>query len=87
MALDDRGFRVGGGSPSSGRPEDPSPVLEQIGVPGKGGFRVSLGPATTEDDVDRFLRVLPDLVSRLQLVERISTEALARFRPPEDATR
>jgi len=48
---------------------------------------VSLGPATTEDDVDRFLRVLPDLVSRLQLVERISTEALTRFRPPEDATR
>jgi cysteine desulfurase len=87
MALDDRGFRVGAGSPGSGRPEDPSPVLEQIGVPGMGGFRVSLGPATTEDDVDRFLRVLPDLVSRLQLVERISTEALARFRPPEDATR
>jgi cysteine desulfurase len=87
MALDDRGFRVGAGSPSSGRPEDPSPVLEQIGVPGVGGFRVSLGPTTTEDDVDRFLRVLPDLVSRLQLVERISTEALARFRPPEDATR
>jgi hypothetical protein len=24
-----------------------------------GGFRVSLGPATTEDDVDRFLGVLP----------------------------
>jgi cysteine desulfurase len=87
MALDDRGFRVGAGSPGSGRPEDPSPVLEQIGVPGMGGFRVSLGPATTEDDVDRFLRVLPDLVSRLQLVERISTEALTRFRPPEDATR
>ncbi|HEX9257096.1 MAG TPA: aminotransferase class V-fold PLP-dependent enzyme [Actinomycetota bacterium] len=87
MALDDRGFRVGAGSPITGRPEDPSPVLEQIGVPGMGGFRVSLGPTTTEDDVDRFLRVLPDLVSRLQLVERISTEALARFRPPEDATR
>jgi cysteine desulfurase len=86
MALDDRGFRVGAGSPCSGRPEDPSPVLEQIGVPGAGGFRVSLGPATTEDDVDRFLRALPDLVSRLQRVERISTEALARFRPPEDAS-
>jgi len=87
MALDDRGFRVGAGSPISGRPEDPSPVLEQIGVPGMGGFRVSLGPTTTEDDVDRFLRLLPDLVSRLQRVERISSEALARFRPPEDATR
>jgi len=87
MALDDRGFRVGAGSPSSGRPEDPSPVLEQIGRAGMGGFRVSLGPGTSEDDVDRFLRVLPDLVGRLQRVERISTEAMARFRPPEDATR
>ena len=86
MALDDRGFRLGAGSLSSGRPEDPSPVLEQIGLPGAGGFRVSLGPATTEDDVDRFLRTLPDLVGRLQRVERVSTDALARFRPPEDPT-
>ncbi len=84
MALDDRGFRVGAGSPSSGRPEDPSPVLEQIGVPSAGGFRVSLGPATTVQDVDRFLGTLPDLVRGLQRVERISTDALARFRPPED---
>jgi len=84
MALDDAGFRVGAGSPSSGRPEDPSPVLEQIGVPGAGGFRVSLGPATTDQDVHRFLGTLPDLVRRLQRVERISTDALARFHPPED---
>ena len=87
MALDDRGFHVGAGSPRSGRPEDPSPVLEQIGLPGMGGFRVSLGPTTTEDDVDRFLRTLPDLVRRLRRVERISTDALARFRPPEELTR
>jgi len=87
MALDDRGFHLGAGSPRSGRPEDPSPVLEQIGLPGRGGFRVSLGPTTTEDDVDRFLRTLPDLVRRLQRVERISTDALARFRPPEELIR
>jgi len=87
MALDDRGFRVGAGSSQSGRPEDPSPVLEQIGLPGTGGFRVSLGPATTEDDVGRFLRTLPDLVRRLQRVERLSSEALTRFRPPEELIR
>jgi cysteine sulfinate desulfinase/cysteine desulfurase-like protein len=52
-----------------------------------GGFRVSLGPTTTEDDVERFLRTLPDLVRRLQRVERISTDALARFRPPEELIR
>ena len=84
MALDDRGFHVGAGSLRSGRPEDPSPVLERIGLPGMGGFRVSLGPTTTEDDVERFLQTLPDLVRRLQRVERISTDALARFRPPEE---
>jgi len=84
MALDDRGFHVGAGSPRSGRPEDPSPVLEQIGLPGMGGFRVSLGPTTTEDDVERFLQTLPDLVRRLQRVEWISTDALARFRPPDE---
>jgi len=87
MALDDRGFHVGAGSPRSGRPEDPSPVLEQIGLPGMGGFRVSIGPTTTQDDVDRFLRTLPDLVRQLQRVERISTDALARFRPPEELSR
>jgi cysteine desulfurase len=83
MALDDRGFQLGAGSPCSGRPEDPSPVLDQIGLPGAGGFRVSLGPSTTEDDVDRFLATLPGLVDQLRRVERRSAEALARFRPPD----
>jgi len=82
MALDDRGYRIGAGSLCSGRPEDPSPVLEAIGHPGCSGFRVSLGPASTEADVDRFLAVLPDLVAELREVEQISTEALERFRGP-----
>jgi cysteine desulfurase len=83
MALDDRGFRLGAGSLCSGRPEDPSPVLEQIGVPLATGFRVSLGAATAPADVERFLAELPAVVDELQRVERISAEALARFRPPE----
>jgi cysteine desulfurase len=86
MALDDRGYQVGAGSPCSGRPEDPSPVLERIGLPGAGGFRVGLGPETTEDDVDRFLSTLPGLVEELRRVEHRSAEALARFAPP-DVTR
>jgi cysteine desulfurase len=83
MALDDRGFQVGAGSPCSGRPEDPSPVLDRIGLPGVGGFRIGLGPTTTQDDVDRFLATLPGLVEELRHVERRSAEALARFTPPE----
>jgi cysteine desulfurase len=83
MALDDRGFRLGAGSLCSGRPEDPSPVLEQLGLPLATGFRVSLGPSSDADDVDRFLSELPVVVDELQRVERISAEALARFRVPE----
>jgi len=85
MALDDRGFQLGAGSPCSGRPEDPSPVLEQVGRPSTSGFRIGLGPTTTDDDVHRFLATLPDLVEELRQVERRSAEALARFQPPEAA--
>ena len=81
MALDDRGLRVGAGSMCTGRPEDPSPVLEQIGATGS-GFRVSLGAGSTADQVDALLDVLPDVVSELQEVERVSGAALSRFRPP-----
>jgi cysteine desulfurase len=79
MALDDRGFRIGAGSLCSGRPEDPSPVLEAIGHPGSSGFRVSLGPASTEEEVDRFLDVIPGLTQELREVDRVSREALERF--------
>jgi cysteine desulfurase len=83
MALDDRGFRVGAGSLCSGRPEDPSSVLEAVGAGSISGFRVSLGTASTEADVDAFAEALPDLVSELREVEQKSGEALARFRPPD----
>jgi cysteine desulfurase len=85
MALDDRGFHVGAGSPCTGRPEDASPVLERIGHPGTSGFRIGLGPQVGEDAVAALLGVLPGLVEELRLVERTSTEALARLRPPEAA--
>jgi cysteine desulfurase len=83
MALDDRGIRLAAGSLCSGQPDDPSPVLEQVGFPNTSGFRVSLGPRTTEADVDALLEVLPGVVEELREVESISAEALARFRAPE----
>ena len=83
MALDDRGFRVSAGSLCSGRPEDPSSVLEQIGRPATSGFRVGLGPTTTQAQVDDFLAVLPEVAAQLRKVERSSSEALLRFRSPE----
>ena len=83
MALDDRGFRLGAGSLCSGQPGDPSPVLDRIGVPGTSGFRIGLGPTTTEADVDSLLAALPDVVRELREVERVSSLALSRFRPPQ----
>jgi cysteine desulfurase len=82
MALDDRGFRLAAGSLCSGQPGDPSPVLEQIGLPNTSGFRVSLGPTTTETDLEGLMADLPDVVRELREVQRTSSEALTRFRPP-----
>ncbi|MEX2274518.1 MAG: cysteine desulfurase family protein [Actinomycetota bacterium] len=83
MALDDRGFAIGGGSLCSGAPGDPSPVLEAIGVPGTPSFPLSVGFDTTEAAIDRLVALLPSLVEELQGVEASSSEALARFRVPE----
>ena len=85
MTLDDRGFRVGAGSLCSGRPEDPSPVLEQMGYPGATAFRVSLGDGVSERHVDELLDVLSGAVGELQRMESASAEALARFSLPGDA--
>jgi cysteine desulfurase len=85
MTLDDRGFRVGAGSLCSGRPEDPSPVLEQIGFPGTTGFRVSLGPDVTAGHLEELLGVLSETVRELQRMETVSSETLARYGPQGDA--
>jgi cysteine desulfurase len=84
MTLDDRGFRVGAGSLCSGRPEDPSPVLEQIGFPGTTGFRVSLGDGVTEAQLDALLAMLSETVRELLRMQAASSEALARFSPSDD---
>ncbi|MBA3737805.1 MAG: cysteine desulfurase [Actinobacteria bacterium] len=85
MTLDDRGFGVGAGSLCSGRPEDPSPVIEQIGYPGTTGFRVSLGDGVGEHQLDELLEVLSGTVGELQRMESASTEAISRFSPPGDS--
>jgi cysteine desulfurase len=76
MALDDRGFRLGSGPPATGRPEDPSPVLEAIGLPGTGSMRIGLTPSTTEDEVSAFLEAFTELVGELRAMDRAATRAL-----------
>jgi cysteine desulfurase len=82
MTLDDRGFRLGGGSLCSGRPEDPSQVLEQVGYPRTTGFRVGLGDRVTRTQLDALVAVLSGTAHELRRMEEASAEALARFSPP-----
>src|SRR4030095_6981504 len=63
-ALDRAGFAVSSGSACTASTLRPSHVLEAMGVLSHGNVRVSLHRGTTEDDVSRFLAVLPGLVAR-----------------------
>lgn len=83
MALDDRGFRLAVGSNCSGAPGEASPVLEQMGVPSMPSFRIGIGPSTTEEDVERFLDTLPDLVDELRRIESVADAAMSRYRDPD----
>jgi cysteine desulfurase len=83
MTLDDRGFHVGAGSVATGRPEEPSPVLERLGHPATTSFRVGLGVRTSPEDVERFRSVLTETVSELRRIQTATAEALTRFGPPE----
>lgn len=60
--LDRRGYGVASGSACTSSTLTPSRVLEAMGVLTHGNVRVSLTRDTTEEDVDGFLAVLPEVV-------------------------
>ncbi|MEU6573067.1 aminotransferase class V-fold PLP-dependent enzyme [Streptomyces sp. NPDC046805] len=62
-ALDREGFSVSSGSSCTSSTLTPSHVLKAMGVLSEGNVRVSLPPGTAEEDVERFLTVLPGLVA------------------------
>lgn len=64
--LDRAGFAVGSGSACTASTLEPSHVLAAMGVLTHGNVRIALDRSTTEDDVDRFLAVLPGAVRRVR---------------------
>ncbi|MFJ9628469.1 cysteine desulfurase/sulfurtransferase TusA family protein [Streptomyces sp. NPDC101175] len=61
--LDRAGFSVSSGSSCTSSTLTPSHVLKAMGVLSEGNVRVSLPSGTTEEEVERFLAVLPGAVA------------------------
>ncbi len=69
MALDQAGIACSSGSACASGASEPSPVLSAMGLPEEvcqGAIRLSLGPTTTENEVDEAERRILLVVSRLQ---------------------
>ena len=64
--LDRRGFAVSSGSSCTADTLTPSHVLVAMGALTSGNVRISLHPAVTEADVERFLAVLPEAVAAVR---------------------
>ncbi|MFF7727866.1 cysteine desulfurase/sulfurtransferase TusA family protein [Streptomyces sp. NPDC008001] len=79
-ALDRAGFSVSSGSSCTSSTLIPSHVLRAMGVLSEGNVRVSLPPGTAEEDVERFLDVLPGVVAsvRRQLGAPAAPEPVSR---------
>ncbi len=81
LALDEAGIAVSTGSACSAhRASEPSSVLTAIGfdaIRARGALRISLGRFNTNDDVDRFLNVFPNIARSLRPV---TTFAFAKER-------
>ena len=64
--LDRHGLGVASGSACTASTLEPSHVLAAMGALTQGNVRLSVGRHTTDDDVTRFLRVLPEVVGELR---------------------
>ncbi|WFB09965.1 aminotransferase class V-fold PLP-dependent enzyme [Streptomyces sp. LX-29] len=73
--LDRAGFSVSSGSSCTSSTLTPSHVLRAMGVLSEGNIRVSLPLGTADQDVERFLAVLPGVVAEVR--ERLGAPARA----------
>ncbi|GIW07915.1 MAG: cysteine desulfurase IscS [Dehalococcoidia bacterium] len=69
MALDLAGVAASSGSACTSASLEPSHVLTAMGLPSevaRGSLRLTLGPDTTDDDIQTVLDLLPTIVARLR---------------------
>lgn len=74
VGLDMQGICVSSGSACSSGATEPSHVLKAIGLPvelAKGSVRLSLGRENTDEEIERVLDVLPNVVERLRAISPI----------------
>lgn len=75
LELDLKGVSVSSGSACTSGTGEPSHVLLAMGIPHeicRGALRFSLGRENTEEDIDYVVRVLPEIVQRLQAMSPLS---------------
>ncbi|MCX4761390.1 cysteine desulfurase/sulfurtransferase TusA family protein [Streptomyces sp. NBC_01275] len=77
--LDREGFSVSSGSSCTSDTLTPSHVLKAMGVLSEGNVRVSLPAGAAEEDVERFLTVLPEAVAGVR--EKLGAPAPATVVP------
>ena len=73
-ALDLDGFAVSSGSACTSGDTEPSHVILALGIDretAKGSLRITVGRATTDADIDRFLAALPAVVARLRSADTV----------------
>jgi cysteine desulfurase len=69
VALSEHGICASGGSSCASGALEPSYVLATMGVPdelARGAIRFTLGPDTSEADVDRALAIVPEVIASLR---------------------
>ena len=79
LSLKDEGIAVATGSACSSKTLEPSHTLISIGLlheEAHGSLVISLGRYTTQDDVDKLIKVLPGIIERLRKISSITKEDL-----------
>ena len=80
LLLDDRGICASSGSACTSGSLDPSHVLLSIGRPHEvahGSLRLSLCADNTEEDVDKILQAVPEVVSYLRSISPLWKEKVS----------